>query len=110
VKVYLHSDAAERAKRYIVTIAPAGDTDFVGGEIPAAWTYADGRPKQFEIDFAHGVAEVNDELGRYMVDRGIAKRHRMLRKVRQLFDRTGRPIEEVFDNVGNRIFLEGQDA
>lgn len=45
-----------------------------------------------------------------MTDRGIAHKHRMLRKVRQLYDRFGKPIEEVFDNVGNRILLEGQDA
>jgi hypothetical protein len=32
----------------------------------------------------------------------------MLRKVRQLFDRFGKPIEEVFDERGARIFLEGQ--
>jgi len=35
-----------------VTIAPAGDADFVSGEVPATWTLADGRPKHFEISFA----------------------------------------------------------
>jgi hypothetical protein len=43
-------------------------------------------------------AEVRDDLGRYMVERGVAHRHRMLRKVRQLFDRFGKPLEEVFES------------
>jgi hypothetical protein len=110
MKVYLHSDAAEEAARYVVTIAPAGDTDFVSGAIPDSWKHADGRPKQIEIVFAFGAADVSDENGRYMVARGIAHSNRMLRKVRQLFDRFGKPLEEVFDETGKRIFLKGQTA
>jgi hypothetical protein len=111
MKVYLHSDSAEKAARYIVTIAPAGDEEFVKpGDMPADWVLANGRPKQFEINFGFGVAAVRDDLGRYMVEREIAHRHRMLRKVRQLFDRFGKPLEEVFDERGERIFLEGQSA
>jgi hypothetical protein len=36
----------------------------------------------------------------------------MLHKVRQLFDRNGKPLEEVLtlDDAGNRGFLEGQTA
>jgi hypothetical protein len=110
MKIYLHGDNAEGSARYVVTIAPAADTKFVSGEMPKDWTNADGSPKQIEIVFSFGAAEVSDSDGRYMVDRGIAHKHRMLRKVRQLFDQFGKPIEAVFDNVGNRIFLEGQDA
>jgi hypothetical protein len=110
MRIFLHGDAAEKSARYVVTISPAGDTDFVGGELPAAWTLADGRPKQFEIAFAFGAAEVQDDLARYMVDRGIAHKHRMLRKVRKLFDRFGKPLEEVFDERGQRVLLEGQHA
>jgi hypothetical protein len=108
MKVYLHGDNAEGSARYVVTIAPAADTKFVSGEMPKDWTNADGSAKQIEIMFAFGAAEVADADGKYMVDRGIAHKHRMLRKVRQLFDRFGKPIEEVFDERGARIFLEGQ--
>jgi hypothetical protein len=108
--IYLHSDNAERSPRYVVTVAPAGDEKFVSSEDAAKWRNADGSPKQIEVIFAYGKAEESSDLERYMVDRGIAKRHRMLRKVRQLFDQFGKPIEAVFDKVGNRIFLEGQDA
>jgi hypothetical protein len=30
--IYLHSDAAEQAARYVVTVAPGGDTIFVKSE------------------------------------------------------------------------------
>ena len=113
MRIFLHSDAAEKAARYVVTIAPAGDVEFVKpSDMPQgqfdSWALADGRPKQFEIVFAFGAAEVRDDLARYMVDRGIAHKHRMLRKVRQMFDRFGKPLEEVFDERGERILLEGQ--
>ena len=52
MRFYLHSDASRKSARYVVTIAPAGDADFVSGEVPATWTLADGRPKHFEISFA----------------------------------------------------------
>jgi hypothetical protein len=98
MKVYLHSDSAEKAARCIITIAPASDEAFVKpADISADWQLANGQPKQFEINFGFGVAEGRDDFGRYMVERGIAHRHRMLRKVRQPFDRFGKPLEEVFD-------------
>ena len=108
MRIYLYSDAAEKAARYVVTIAPAGDAEFVGDHVPADWKLADGRPKEFPIVFAYGCAEVPDALGRYMVDREIAHRNRVVRRVRQFFDRYGKLIDDVFDEHGNRIFLEGQ--
>jgi hypothetical protein len=81
-------------------------TPTLGGELSAAWTFAGGRPKQFEIAFAFGAAEVRDDLGRYMVERGIAHKRRMLRKVRQLFDRLGKPLEEVLDERDMDLFVD----
>jgi len=36
--------------------------------------------------------------------RGIVHKHRMLRRVRQFFDRSGKPIEELFDEAGSASF------
>ena len=36
MRLYLYGDAAENPMRYIVTIGPAGDADFVAGELPAS--------------------------------------------------------------------------
>jgi hypothetical protein len=111
MKIYLHSDNAERQAKYPVTIAPAADKLFVKPtECPKSWMQADGTPINFEINFAYGVADVDDEIGHYMVKRGIAHGSRMLRKIYQLFNRNGEPIEEVFDRDRNRIFLDAQAA
>jgi hypothetical protein len=36
------------------------------------WYEADGRPKLFTVTFQNGVATVPKNLGRYMVDKGLA--------------------------------------
>lgn len=101
MRLYLYGDAAEKS---VPSLRLATQT--LGGELPAPWTFAGGRPTQFEIAFAFGAAEVRDDLGRYMVERGIAHKHRMLRKVRQLFDRFGKPLEEVFDERDMDLFVD----
>jgi hypothetical protein len=107
MRVYLHSDRAEKNKSYSVTVAPAADCDFVMGEVPASWLHPDGSPKQIEIVFSYGVATVEEQLGVYMIKRGIAQRTRLIRAVRQFFDRAGRPIDELFDDKGVPLVLDG---
>jgi hypothetical protein len=105
MKVFLYSSSAEKAASYIVHASPAGDTDWDGysPDFPAAWTNRDGAPVRFEVDFKFGAAEVPDELGKYMVARGIAHSSRAARKIRQLFDRAGNAITELFDSEGRRV-------
>lgn len=111
VKVYLHSDNAEKSASYTVTVAPAADTDFVKADhVLAEWKLADGAARQIEVNFVFGVAEVPDMLGRYMVARDIAKSSRMLRKIFQLFNARGEPIEEVFDRNGAPVLLDVPQA
>jgi hypothetical protein len=106
MRVYLHSENAERSKAYTLTVAPAADTGFVVGEVPTTWKHPDGQAKQIEIVFAQGAAEVDDQLAVYLIKRGIAHRSRMLRKVKQFFDRNGRAIDEVFDERGTLVLFE----
>lgn len=109
MRVFLHSDNAERQAKYVMTVAPAADTDFVeNAHILDEWKLADGGARQIEVTFVFGAAEVPDSLGRYMAARGLAHRSRMLRKVFQLYDRLGKPIEEVFDASGQRVMLDTQ--
>lgn len=110
MKIYLHSENAERHPKYVVTIAPAGDVEFVSSEdCKPEWKNAKGDPLQIEVVFDRGVAEVNDSIGKYMVARGIAMKSRLLRRVQQLFDRSGRPIYEVFDQHGTPILLDARE-
>jgi hypothetical protein len=112
MRIYLHSDNAEKSPRYLVTVSPAADTAFLrGDEILKDWTLADGTPKQIEVLFSFGYADVPDELGRYMTKRGIAHRTRILRVIRKkLFDRHGKEIDEVFDAAGQPIMLDDAAA
>lgn len=46
-----------------------------GREFPTSdFLEADGRPKMFATVFVEGVADVPAELGRYLVDQGVASR------------------------------------
>lgn len=111
MKIYLHSEQAEKDARYTVTVAPAADTDFVKSvDVETEWKLADGAAAQIEVNFSFGVAEVPDPLGNYMVARGIAHESRILRKVFQLYDRRGNPIAEVFDKDGKRVMLNTPQA
>lgn len=102
MKVYLHSTRAELSKSYPMHLAPADDVLFVSAA-PDEWRNRDKTAKQITVDFVYGAVEVPDELGKYMIARGIAHKSRLLRRISQLFDRNGDPIEAVFDADGKRI-------
>ena len=54
-------------RRDVLIVAP-------GAQYPNAdWLEADGRPRQFAIEFKGGSAVVDDELGRYLIDHGYAQ-------------------------------------
>ena len=109
-KVYLHSDAAEKAAKYVVNLAPAGDTAFLkADDCPAEWKLADGSPRQMQVDFAFGAAEVDSKLANYMVLRGIAHRSRMMRRVGQLFDAAGNLVTELFDAKGRSVAVQAPE-
>jgi hypothetical protein len=52
-----------------VSIAPGRDR----AADPADWFGADGKPKNFHIDFEYGVAHVPDAVGRYMVANNLGR-------------------------------------
>lgn len=60
-------------EKHRVFVQPGNDfpdnTDFVDGE---------GKPKMFTVEFVNGVAEVADNLGRYMVDNKLARSHQFM--------------------------------
>lgn len=69
MKVYYHGRSANH-RMYVV---PAHDYPHVG-----AWREQDGRNKQFEVHFIDGVADVEDNLGEYMIEKGIASASRII--------------------------------
>jgi hypothetical protein len=105
MRVYLHSENAEKSARYPVIVAPAGDEEFVSSEDGAKFRNAAGDAIQYQIDFAFGAAEVESGLGAYMVARGIAHKSRLTRVVQQFFDAAGKAIGAVFDQHGRPVLL-----
>ncbi len=78
MRVYLVSPTGRDQAYHKMSVAPAGDRAFVKGEVPADWVNDENRPLNLEVDFVHGVAEVSDELGRYLIARGLARKSRIL--------------------------------
>src|SRR5579863_5782344 len=66
MKVYNHGLNA----KHVLYVQPAVDYP----EAPAEWKEADGRPKLFSIEFVRGVAEVDKNLGDYLIEKGLAKK------------------------------------
>lgn len=61
-------------------VCPAGDKDFFRNqEVPSEWVDDDNKPITFEVEFRKGRAEVDDKLGKYMTDRGLARKTKFIR-------------------------------
>lgn len=75
--VYLHgSTSTPPPARHVVYIAPAADLR--GQEVPTAWVDHDNKPIQIEVLFQHGTAEVDDEVGKYLIKSGQAQKSRLV--------------------------------
>lgn len=72
MKVFIDGHRARRQESFMMCIAPAADV--VNQEVPLHWVDRDNRPVQFNIEFKHGVAEVEDGLGAYLIEKGYAKK------------------------------------
>jgi hypothetical protein len=108
MRVYLHSDSAEKSAKYTVHISPGADASVVKERehFPQEWWQPDGAAKQYMIDFAFGAADVPDPIGNYLVLIGLAHRTRLVRRIRQLFDAAGNAVTELFDDKGRSVAVQ----
>lgn len=65
--VYLHG-ARQAIGKHVVHVAPASDPAWTSDEFKTP----EGEPVTFPIVFENGRASVPENLGRYLVDQGIA--------------------------------------
>lgn len=72
MRVFVDGVKIRRQESFTMSVAPAADVRDM--EIPQEWLEADGKPRQFNIEFKHGTAEVEDPIGRYLIDKGYAKK------------------------------------
>jgi hypothetical protein len=70
VYVFIHGDGERPPPAmHFMMATPAAD---IQGEVPASWVDTLNRPKEFQLQFVHGRAEVDDELGKYLIKKGYA--------------------------------------
>jgi hypothetical protein len=77
LNVFLHgSDGQPPPAHHVVIMTPAAH--LAGQELPSEFVEADGKPRNFEIMFVHGKAEVPDVLGKYMIEHKLAEKTRLI--------------------------------
>jgi hypothetical protein len=59
-------------------ICPAGDPR-VRGECPVDWVDENNKPRTFQVEFRNGKAEVDDQIGRYMIEMDLARKTKLIR-------------------------------
>jgi hypothetical protein len=77
VKVYLSGDR-QRFGEHTVFVAPGNDPVGISGGVCDEWLEPGGKPRTIAVQFNHGLATVPDNLGRYLVARGLARRTRLI--------------------------------
>ncbi len=58
-------------------ICPAGDPR-MKGEMPAEWVDDKNNPLTFQVEFRRGKAEVDDKIGKYLIDNGLARKTKLI--------------------------------
>ncbi|MCE9565839.1 MAG: hypothetical protein K8U57_27760 [Planctomycetes bacterium] len=58
-------------------ISPAADPR-MKGEMPSEWVDDKNNPLTFQIEFVRGKAEVDDKLGKYMTEMGLARKTKLI--------------------------------
>jgi hypothetical protein len=58
-------------------LCPGADPE-IKGEKPSDWFNDKNEPISFTVVFKAGRAEVDDTVGRYMIERGLAKKTRLI--------------------------------
>lgn len=69
MQVYYHG----RSLNHRIFVTPAHDYPNVN-----SWREEDGRGKQFEVHFKNGVADVDDNLGLYMIEKGLVSKTKII--------------------------------
>lgn len=75
MKVYATGVKPSRQPTFIMSIAPAATTR---GDVPSNWVDDKNNPVQFNVEFKFGEAEVEDSLGKYLVENGLVRRSRLV--------------------------------
>ncbi len=74
--VYLTGSKERANPKHTLRVCPGGTMR--EGEVPSEWM-ENGAPKRFEIPFVHGRASVDEQLGKWLIEKGIVQRSNLIR-------------------------------
>jgi hypothetical protein len=74
--VYSKGEKAALQSSFLLSVCPARHLE--GQELPAEWVTDKNEPIDFNIEFVYGRAEVEENLGRYLVKHGFAACTRLI--------------------------------
>lgn len=58
-------------------ISPAADPR-IKGEVPVDWVDDKNNPRTFQVHFYKGRAEVDDQIGNYLIETGLARKTKLI--------------------------------
>lgn len=76
MKVYLEGEKPRAQASFIMCVAPAAVAH--NQEVPADWVDDKNNPVQFNIEFNYGEAEVDDSIGRWLVEQQLVKKTKLI--------------------------------
>jgi hypothetical protein len=76
MKVYHQGEKAKMQESFIMSVAPAATAH--NQEVPAHWVDDKNNPVQFQVEFIRGVAVVDDAMGEYLVEQGLARKTQLI--------------------------------
>ena len=76
--MFVYMDCDHPKPRHELLCTPARNADSV------EFKDEHGKPKMYQVIFEHGRAEVPDNLGRWLVDNGMAVRSRIIKPAQHL--------------------------
>lgn len=76
MKVYHPGEKCRKQASFIMAVAPAATAQ--NQEVPVHWVDDKNQPIQFMVEFQYGVAEVDDVMGRYLVEEGLVHKTKLL--------------------------------
>ena len=76
MKVYTTGEKSSVQSNYFLSICPG---EHLGAEAAETsdWFNDKNQPLQFHIEFKHGIADVPDSIGKYLVAHGLAAKSRL---------------------------------
>jgi len=76
MKIYNNGSKAAAMPSFFMSVSPARHLE--GQEMPSEWVTDQNWPIDFQVEFKFGKAEVDKNLGEYMIKYGLASRSKLI--------------------------------